>query len=271
MSNGNRTEAFAREVLEKSHTVPVLVDFWAPWCGPCRILGPVLERLAERADGRWVLVKVDTEEAPEIAREYEVYSIPDVRLFVGGKLVDGFVGALPESQIERWIEKAIPISRSTRYEKAVQLFAEGRCKEAAELLDQERAAGVRDPDASLLYARAAVCCDPKGALEALGPDAVSRDPQVAEAIRELGNALLSPSQLGAGADSRPSRYFHGMEALRSSRLEEAMELWLGILEEERNFRGGELARICRALFQVLGWRHPVMDRFSRRFSAAVHV
>ncbi|QSR83860.1 tetratricopeptide repeat protein [Methylacidimicrobium sp. B4] len=248
----------------------MLVDFWAPWCGPCRVLGPVLERLAERARGRWELVKINTEEAPEIARQYEVYSIPDVRLFAGGKVIDGFVGALPESQIERWLEQAIPIARSARYQRARALFSEGGCRQAAELLAQERTAGVRDPEASLLYARAAVCSDPKAALEALGPEETAQDPAVAEAIRELGGALLSPAPPGANSDARLARYLEGLEAVRDGRLEQAMEAWLGILEEERNFRQGELARICRALFQILGWRHPLTERFSRRFSAAIH-
>ncbi|WP_178087718.1 thioredoxin domain-containing protein [Methylacidimicrobium cyclopophantes] len=267
----NEVEDFARDVLEKSRTIPILVDFWAPWCGPCRILGPVLERLAERAKGRWELVKVNTEEAPELAREFEVYSIPDVRLFVGGKPVDGFVGVLPESEIEKWLEKAIPISRSARYEKAARFFAEGHCKEAAELLAQERAEGVRDPEASLLYARSTVCSDPKRALEALGSEVVAQDPPLAEAIQELGNALLSPVKPDGEIDSRLSRYFQGLEALRNGRVEDAMELWIGLLEEERGFLGGKLVRICRALFQVLGWHHPLTDRYSRRFSAAVHV
>ncbi|MGD9896181.1 MAG: thioredoxin [Candidatus Methylacidiphilaceae bacterium] len=270
-TTNSQVQDFARDVLERSGKVPVLVDFWAPWCGPCRMLGPVLERLAERAHGRWELVKVNTEEAPELARQYEVYSIPDVRLFSGGKPVDGFVGALSEDQIERWLQKAIPIVRSARYEKAARLFAEGECKAAAELLAQERAAGVLDPEASLFYARAAIVSNPEGALEALAPDVASQDPQVAEAIRELGKALLSLPPSAAEGGSRLSRYRQGMEALRSGRLAEALELWVGLLEEERNFQQGELARICRALFQVLGWRHPLTDRFSRRFSAAVHI
>ncbi|MDD2676081.1 MAG: thioredoxin [Methylacidiphilaceae bacterium] len=271
MSMIHPSQDFARDVLERSHAVPVLVDFWAPWCGPCRILGPMLERLADRAKGRWELVKINTEESPELAQQYEVYSIPDVRLFVGGKPVDGFVGALPEAQIEQWLQKAIPIPRSARYKEAERLFAEGECKKAAELLVREREAGVRDPDASLLYARAAICSDPKEALEALGPDAASQDPQVAEAVRELGQALLSPSPSEESADSRVSRHRQGWEALRDGRPETALELWIGLLEEERNFREGQLARICRVLFQVLGWRHALTERFSRRFSAAVHI
>ncbi|NTU88166.1 MAG: thioredoxin, partial [Chlorobiaceae bacterium] len=99
---------FQGDVLDQSHDIPVLVDFWAAWCAPCRMLGPVLERLAEKYSGSWRLVKIDTEQFPELAERFGVKGIPDVRLFVNGEIVDSFSGALPEHQIEQWLKKAIP-------------------------------------------------------------------------------------------------------------------------------------------------------------------
>jgi len=96
---------FQVEVIEQSHTLPVLVDFWAEWCAPCRMLGPVLEKLAAKYTGSWRLVKINTGEFPELAERYQVRGIPDVKLFVAGEAVDGFSGALSEYQIEQWLKK----------------------------------------------------------------------------------------------------------------------------------------------------------------------
>ncbi|HEY6866409.1 MAG TPA: thioredoxin, partial [Candidatus Eisenbacteria bacterium] len=96
---------FEQDVIAKSRTVPVLVDFWAEWCGPCRVLGPVLERLADQAQGRWVLAKLDTERFTDVASRYGIMSIPNVKLFVNGEVADEFVGALPEREVRAWLER----------------------------------------------------------------------------------------------------------------------------------------------------------------------
>src|SRR5437868_2118803 len=109
---------FQSDVLEASHERPVLVDFWAPWCGPCRMLGPVLEKLADSSNGDWTLAKVNTDENQAVAGKYGIMSIPAVKLFVDGEVADEFVGALPESAVREWLEKALPSETKQRLAQA---------------------------------------------------------------------------------------------------------------------------------------------------------
>src|ERR1700759_4426019 len=98
-------ETFNTEVVERSRTTPVIIDLWAEWCGPCKQLSPVLEKLAGEADGQWVLAKVDVDANPRLAQALQVQSIPMVVAVIGGQLVDGFLGALPEAQVKQWISQ----------------------------------------------------------------------------------------------------------------------------------------------------------------------
>ncbi|MCO1658190.1 tetratricopeptide repeat protein [Pseudonocardia sp. S2-4] len=104
-------ETFQAEVLERSLQVPVVVDLWAEWCGPCKQLSPVLERMAAAANGAWVLAKVDVDANPRIAQAFQVQSIPMVMAVVGGQPVDGFNGALPEPQVREWITRLLDALR----------------------------------------------------------------------------------------------------------------------------------------------------------------
>lgn len=144
------TEAdFEKAVLERSLDVPVLLDCWAPWCGPCRSLGPVLEKLAQAYGGRFVLAKLNTDEAPQIAAALQMRSIPLVVLFVGGRPVDQFVGALPESKVREFLDRHLQPQVSPAEQLRADAAAAADAETAETLLKNALALEPGHPGATL--------------------------------------------------------------------------------------------------------------------------
>jgi putative thioredoxin len=265
------TNDFQRDVIERSRTVPVLVDFWAEWCGPCRILGPLLEKLAGEAGGRWELAKVDTEAHQDLAAHYGIMSIPNVKLFVNGEVADEFVGALPEAEIRRWLEEAIPSPHAKTVAAGRERLAAGDFAGAEALAAGALAAAPADPDARMLLAEALLHRDPARAEQLAAALAEERgDPLRAEAIRALARiAALEPGALPESPAREPMLY--AAAAVRAGDYAGAMERILDVMRADRRYADGIARDAGRSLFVLLGLEHPVTERYQRAFGSLLHV
>jgi len=128
-------ETFNTDVVERSRATPVIMDLWAEWCGPCKQLSPVLEKLAAEAGGQWILAKVDVDANPQLSAALQVQSIPMVVAVIGGQLVDGFLGALPEAQVRQWIGQVLAVAEKM----GLQLAGDGASEDAP---DEQAQAGI---------------------------------------------------------------------------------------------------------------------------------
>jgi putative thioredoxin len=173
------TASFHNEVVDASSDKPVLVDFWAPWCGPCRALGPVLEQVADETDGRVKVVKVNTDENQDLAQQFQIRSIPAVKLFRGGRVVDEFVGAQPLARVRAFLEPHLPRASAGEHQAARDLAAHGDYAAAVEALRKIASSDPANLDARRDLARfLALSGDVVAASQTLGqlPPQAQNDP-----------------------------------------------------------------------------------------------
>ena len=262
---------FEAEVLTASHDKPVVVDFWAPWCGPCRVLGPVLEKLAAENEG-WTLAKVNTDENPAVASRYGIQGIPAVKLFVDGNVADEFVGALPEARVRQWLEKALPSRAKELLEDAEAALAAADTPNAKSLARQVLDLEPDNARASALLARIEVFERPAEAVE-LARRAASRDAglvTVSEAVRTLAGLIEladKPGRLPAG----PARdsYLAAVKSLRERDPDAALANLIGVLRADPKYDDGGARKACIALFTVLGEQHEATGKHRRAFEMAL--
>ena len=263
---------FERKVLKRSRQIPVLVDFWAPWCAPCRALGPILESVAERFSDRLALVKINTEEHPDLAARYGVRGIPNVKLFVEGEAVEEFTGALPEEQIVQWIEKALPTPEAKKIRESERLLAEGDSESAEALLEEVLETRPADMKARLLLARSCLFRDPERALSLLEPiKTVSEGAEMAEVVRVLARLLRLRQDPGMlPASSVKELYLKAIEALSRQDFENALEDFLQVVQKERSFDDDGARKAAIALFNWLGSDHPLTRKYRPKLAAALY-
>jgi putative thioredoxin len=264
---------FQTDVLDRSRQVPVLVDFWAAWCGPCRMLGPVLERLAAEAGGRWVLAKVDTEAHPDLAERYGIQGIPNCKLFVDGEVVDEFTGALPEPQLRRWLEQAVPSPATAVIGEAAAMLDAGRYYEAAVALRGVLEAEPANDPARMLLAQALLRLAPEQVEPTLAPlGEHSEHADRADALRTL--ARLVALDAAPGALPEGAAKVHVLDAsrcLRAGDWDGTLAALIEAMRAERGYADGVAREAGRAVYRLLGIQHPACEKHHRAFASAMHV
>ena len=265
------TNNFDRDVVERSWTIPVLVDFWAEWCGPCRVLGPVLERLAGEHSDEWGFAKLDTEAYPQIAARYGVRSIPNVKLFVDGQVSDEFVGALPESKVVEWLRKAVPSRFRSQLEEARRVLSENGAHPALEIL---RPLVVAEPDnheALVLMGRAVLYSDPNKAAAIVSPVQLGSPHFVeADAIRALCLAFATlDDPLLLPESPVKERYLQAVRGARDGDFEAALEGFIDVVRRDRKYNDDGSRKACVAIFNLLGNDHELTRKFRAALSSAL--
>jgi putative thioredoxin len=263
--------SFQEDVLQASHAVPVLVDFWAEWCGPCRMLGPTLERLVADSEGQWQLVKINVDEYPEIAQEHKVQGIPSVKLFHQGRQVAEFAGALQESEVRQWLETYMPSELKQMVEAARLALAEDRGADAEPLLDRVLAEDPSDVEARVLLARLRFHGAPEEAIK-LVEDVQPGDPlcDTADAIRTLFRLKGLSVPEDAGNPEAWKLYLQGARAAGECRYADALEDWIEVLSRRaRDVDEDGARKACIAVFRLLSEDHAITQQYRRPFSSAV--
>lgn len=246
---------FANEVLAQSSAVPVIVDFWAPWCGPCRMLGPLLERLAGEARGAFILAKVNVDENPALATRYGVQGIPAVRAFRDGQVVDEFTGAQPEGRVRDFLKRVAPTEADRALAEATGLLAIRQWAAAEAALRRVLADQPGQAAAALGLVKALLAQGRGCEAEAVLDDFPRGDTgPAAEKLAPLARLLCeveSPDGAVAEADL-DALYYHSAGLLARGQLEAGMDGLLDVLRQDKRYRKGEPRLVLIAVFELLG-------------------
>jgi len=264
---------FEQVVVQRSHEVPVVIDFWAPWCGPCRALGPTLEKLAEEQQGKFILAKINIDENPMLAQAFQIQSIPAVKAVRNGALAGEFLGAQPEPNVRRFIEQLLPSEAELLAQEARRLEEAGKTQGAESLYRAALAKEVNQPLALLGLARVLVQRGEESDAQTL----LSRIPNTAPehpAAQQL-LAQLRLKQTGAKAEDEKqyrdrlatnpndldARFELSQMLAAVGRYEEALTELLAVVKKDRQFRDDGARKAMLEIFDVVGARSELAENY----------
>jgi putative thioredoxin len=274
---------FQHEVIEASFKQPVVVDFWAPWCGPCKSLKPILEKLAAEYGGKFILAKVNADENQELSAQFGVRGIPAVKAVVKGKIVDEFSGALPESAVREWLGRIVPSPAEELRQQAQRLRGAGDDAGALKLLSD---ASQLDPDNEWVRVDAAEIMFAKGELEearrllnSLTQDEVVKDARTMQLLAQIKLAEMSAGGENEGTLSAAIQADEAnLEArlklanllVASGRYAEGMDQLLEIVKRDRSFQDDIGRKTLLDVFTLLGGQGELVSTYRRLLSSALN-
>ncbi|HLJ93942.1 MAG TPA: thioredoxin [Gemmataceae bacterium] len=272
---------FQGQVLERSHERPVIVDFWAEWCGPCRMLGPILERLVQERKGEVLLAKIDIDRSQELAVQYGINAIPAIIAFRDGKPVLDFVGVLPEDQLRAFVDRLAPseadrlAQRAAAAEKKNPVEAEALNRQALQRDDHHQAAlaGLArlllekgaDEEATELLAR----INPGGEQAAEG-ERLSALVSLRQLARGFGDEAAVRRRLETAPDKAQLQYELGCILAGASRYSEALDVLLQAAEADKKLGASQVRQAMVKIFQVIGIRSEMADQYRDRLTRLLY-
>jgi putative thioredoxin len=269
---------FDEQVLRRSHDVPVVADFWAGWCAPCRMLKPVLEKLAAEYGGKFFLAKIDTDAEQELAQRYGVRSLPTVQIFRDGRPVESFMGALPESQVRSVLERHVPRASDAPVSQALGLHRGGDTARAIALLREALSTDpgsdrVRLALAGLLLAQAdadaATLDEAAHLLAGLSPEARNGG-QAGQLRAHLELRRLAAAAGDPQTEGLEGRFQRGVRLLLRGDVDEGMEQLLEIVRRNRKFRDDGARKAMLAGFEMLGARDARVRKYQALLARALY-
>lgn len=274
---------FEDKVIAASFNQPVVVDFWAPWCAPCKVLKPLLEKLAEEYAGKFLLAKVNSDENPEISAQFKVRGIPAVKAVVNGKVVDEFTGALPEGEVRAWLDGIIPSPAEELRHAAQQQWAAGDADGAMRSLAE---ASVLDPanewvrvdSAEILLTQGKVD-EARSLLDSLRDVDVQKDARVLQLLAQARVATMVEdgedeaalrAAIQADENDLEARLKLAHVLVTANRPAEGMEQLLEIVRRDRKFKDDIGRRTLLDVFNLLGGHGELVKEYRRKLAGLLN-
>lgn len=275
---------FEKDVIAASTLAPVLVDFWAPWCGPCRTLGPMLERLETEYGGKWKLVKVNVDENQELAAHFQVRSIPHVIAFADGRPVDQFVGVLAEGQLRAFLDRLVPDGAEAARRVALAALAEGRRDEAYDALKATLAYDPGYDDARMdlieMLLEDQRIDDARAEVELLSPkttqgidarfNALKTRLDAVDAAADLPPTDALEARVAADPADLDARFDLASALIARRQYAGALEHLLEIVKHDRSFREDIGRKTMLSVFDLAAGQPQLVSEWRRKLSAALY-
>jgi putative thioredoxin len=266
-------DTFEFDVIQRSYEMPIVLDFWAPWCGPCRMLGPILERLAADPNYEFILAKINVDENPSISMRYQVQGIPAVKAFRDGQVVAEFVGAQPDSRVRTFIEDLAPSEADIMLKEAKSLLVIRQWADAEEAYREILEQYPNHSEAKLNLARSLLAqgmgCE---AIELLQQCTDDKTLLTAEKLRPLANYLCQTASNEITYEELPPlevQYRQTARLFERGNLQAAMDGLIDVLRQDKRYHKGEVKDVMLGIFELLGEGDPVTQEYRRELASVL--